>query len=793
MTMPIGFIPVLPLKNTVLFPGVTQTLRVGREKSVKALQKGIELDHWILAVAQKDPHGKGAEVDELYQTGVLAKIESVRGTNDSGFTVVVRPTKRVLLNSLRDNGNFIEAKTENLEDVADADESTKKAFLQSVQSLALEVLKLVPADTREMQEMVKGIEDLGFLVHTAAANAEFPMKDKQKILETVSLRERVMLLLNLMQEMKENLQVQSDIRSKLSSKFGQNHREQILREQMKAIKEELGEGDETNLVDQYRKKILEAEMPEEARKLADSQVKRLEETNQSSPEHHVLRNHLDLMVSLPWSKMSSHEEIDLEKAREVLDADHYGLDKIKKRILQHLAVMKLKKNQQGSILLLVGPPGVGKTSLAASIAKALDRKYVRVSVGGVRDDAEIRGHRRTYVGALPGRIIGGLKRAGEKNPVFVLDEIDKMSRGYGGDPAATMLEVLDPEQNSAFMDHYLDTGFDLSKVFFIATANSYEGIPGPLLDRMEVIELSGYTTSEKFHIAKRHLWPKQLAEHGIGLEDLTLSDEALHHVISFYTREAGVRDLQRKLATIARASTERVIKAEGQKVNIQVADLDEILGPERFQSEVTEHATEFGVVTGLAWTPVGGDILFIESAMMPGTGQLLMTGQLGDVMKESARIALSLLKSRLPVMSTAFDFSKQDIHVHVPAGAIPKDGPSAGVTMLSSLASLISRRRVDPKLAMTGEVTLRGAVMPVGGIKEKVIAAQRAGVTSVILPKRNEKDLREVPDDIRSQLKFYFVENINEVLKIALGLDVVVAEAGFGPTEPPQILPPVDA
>lgn len=652
----------------------------------------------------------------------------------------------------------------------------------------------MPADTRELEELVKGIDDLGYLIHTATANADFDLKEKQKILEAVSLRDRAMQALTLVQKLKENLQVQSDIRAKLSNKFGQTHREQILREQMKAIKEELGETEEVDAEDQYRKKIDEAGLPEDAKKLAESQLKRLDDINPASPEYHVIRTHLDLMVSLPWSKSSARTEIDLEKAREILEKDHYGLDKIKKRILQHLAVMKLKKNQQGSILLFVGPPGVGKTSLAASIAKALDRKYVRVSVGGVRDDAEIRGHRRTYVGALPGRIIGGIKRAGENNPVFVLDEIDKMSRGFTGDPASAMLEVLDPEQNAAFMDHYLDVGFDLSKVFFIATANSLEGIPGPLLDRMEIIEVTGYTVSEKFHIAKRHLIPKQLEEHGIEKDKLVISDEALHKVITMYTREAGVRDLQRKVAEIARGATERVMKAEGQVVRIEVADLEEILGPERFQAEVAEHQAEYGVVTGLAWTPVGGDILFIEAAAMPGTGQLLMTGQLGDVMKESARIAMSLLKSRLPQMTPAMDFAKQDVHVHVPAGAIPKDGPSAGVTMVTTLASLFSRRGVDPHLAMTGEVTLRGAVMPVGGIKEKVLAAHRAGVTSIILPKRNEKDLRDVPEEIRSQLNFFFVENINEVLKIALGLDAVVPSEGFHePIEPTQLPPPIDA
>ncbi|MBX3041093.1 MAG: endopeptidase La [Bdellovibrionaceae bacterium] len=795
MTRPTGFIPVLPLRNTILYPGIKQALRVGREKSVKALQKSYELNNWIVVAAQKDPASKAESTDELYQIGVLCKIESVRGNPDNGYTLVVKGVDRIRMVETRVEQGHFEAIVENEPDVADPDEGTSKVLLTSLKDLSIETLRLVPADTREMEELVKGIDDLGILVYTAAAHAEFDHAEKQKLLETLSLRERGMLLLTLLQSAKDNLQVQADIRAKLSSKFGQTHREQILREQLKAIKEELGEGEETGMASDYEKKIKAAGMPEEALKLAETQMKRLQDINPASPEHQVVRNHLDLLVSLPWSKTSETKDIDLDEARRILDEDHYGLEKIKKRILQHLAVMKVKNNQSGSILLFVGPPGVGKTSLAASIAKALGRQYVRVSVGGIRDDAEIRGHRRTYVGALPGRVISGLKKAGENNPVFVLDELDKLGRGFSGDPAAALLEVLDPEQNKAFNDLYLDTGFDLSKVFFVGTANSLEGIPGPLLDRMEVIDVSGYTSAEKFHIAKRHLWPKQLEHHGLKPEQLQIADEALVKLISGYTREAGVRDLQRKLAEVIRASTEKVLNVTDQgPVVVDLVMLEEVLGPDRFFSEVAEHSAEYGVVTGLAWTPVGGDILFIEAALMPGTGQLLTTGQLGDVMKESARIALSLLKSRLPSMARQTEFSKQDLHVHVPAGAIPKDGPSAGVTMLTALASLVAKRRVDPRLGMTGEITLRGAVMPVGGIKEKVLAAHRAGVTVLILPKRNEKDLRDVPDDIRAQLRFHFVENVNEVLKIALGLETpMMRDEDYTTSEPPLIPPPLDA
>ncbi|RZA01147.1 MAG: endopeptidase La, partial [Proteobacteria bacterium] len=588
--------------------------------------------------------------------------------------------------------------------------------------------------------------------------------------ETVSVKARTLKLLDYLVHMKENLDVQSQIREKLTHKLGKNQRESLLREQMRTIREELGEGGEDDLASTYRKKIEDAGMPEEVAKIALDELKRLEAVGKSSPETHVIRNYLDLLVAMPWNKASA-SDIDLTEARRILDEDHYGLDKIKKRILQQLAVMKLRKEGKGTILLFVGPPGVGKTSLGMSIARALGRKFVRASLGGVRDDAEIRGHRRTYIGAMPGKIIQSLKRAGENNPVMMLDEIDKLSNSYQGDPAAALLEVLDPEQNNTFNDHYLDVPFDLSKVVFIATANNIDRIPGPLLDRMEVIELSGYTTAEKLHIARQHLLPKQRREHGVEAGQLTISDEALLRVISHHTREAGVRDLQRKVAEIIRANTEKVLALEeGASTRVEIGDLEEIFGPERFAHEMAERIVPPGVVTGLAWTPVGGDILYIEAELMPGTGKLTITGQLGDVMKESAQIALSLVRSRLSSLVPGFDFAKNDLHLHVPSGAIPKDGPSAGIAMLTAIASLFSGRRVRPKIAMTGEITLRGAVLPVGGVKEKIIAAHRAGIEKIILSKRNEKDLREVPEDVRANLNFEFVENASEVVKAALGL-----------------------
>lgn len=515
-------------------------------------------------------------------------------------------------------------------------------------------------------------------------------------------------------------------------------------------------------------------MPEDVRKVALDELKRLEGLSNQSPETHVIRNYLDLLIALPWEAEKT-EAIDLKKARASLEADHEGLEKVKKRILEHLATMKLRGGERGMILLLVGPPGVGKTSLGASIAKALGRKFVRAALGGVRDDAEIRGHRRTYVGAMPGRVIQGIKRAGAMNPVFILDEIDKLSRGYSGDPAAALLEVLDPEQNGKFHDHYLDVPYDLSKVLFIATANSVEGIPGPLLDRMEVIELSGYTALEKLSIAKNHLLPKQLEEHGLKAEQVALDDELLRAIINGYTKEAGVRTLQRQLASLLRALATSVVEASESDpaklpIRPQVTELDELIGPKRFDHEETLKMAPAGVVTGLAWTPVGGEILFIEASSMPGSGRLTLTGQLGDVMKESVQIALTLIRSRLPEVAEKIDFEKRDFHVHVPAGAIPKDGPSAGVAMVTALTSLMTGKAVSPRIAMTGEVTLRGQVTPIGGVKEKIIGAHRAGIETVILPRKNEKDLRDVPEEIKKSMAIEFADDIADVLRISLGL-----------------------
>lgn len=767
-------IPLLPLRNTVVYPGIALPVLIGRPASIHSVKASRqEFQNWIVVITQFDEGHPSAE--NLPKVGVLSELKMIEGSDEQGYHVLIQPVERVRVHEFHLSEESLNVLVDAYTDVHDVSAETEKALLKSLKQMADEILQLMPTETAQLRDLLKNINDLSLLTHLCSTHADLPLKEQQDLLELVSLKGRTLKLLEILSQKKDELQVRSEIRDRLSHKLGKGQREAILREQLKTIREELGETDDgAGQNGAYREKIDAAQMPEDAKKVALDELKRLEMLGSASPESHVIRNYLDLLCAMPWVKSSTmnFDSLNLNTAKNVLDEEHYGLEKIKKRILQQLAVMKLKKSTKGSILLFIGPPGVGKTSLGQSIAKALGRKFVRASLGGVRDDAEIRGHRRTYIGAMPGRIIQGIKRAGENNPVFMLDEIDKLGRGFSGDPAAALLEVLDPEQNSTFLDHYLDVAFDLSRVFFIATANSYEGIPGPLLDRMEVIELSSYTTTEKVRIAKTHLIPKVLQETGIPTERLQITDAALMKLITHYTRESGVRDLQRQIAAVARASAERVISSQEEPVVIDEIQLEDVLGPERFVHEVAESQVPPGVVTGLAWTPQGGDILFIESTLMPGKGQLMLTGQLGEVMKESAQIALSLVRSRLSTILPGFDFDKQDIHVHVPAGATPKDGPSAGVTMLTAIASIFSRRSVDPKLAMTGEITLRGTVTPVGGIKEKVMAAHRSGIKQILLCKRNEKDLKDIPAEVRSQMQFIFVERIEEVLRFALRIDL---------------------
>jgi ATP-dependent Lon protease len=691
---------------------------------------------------------------------------------DDGYLICVQVVQRVRADVLVEKDGQFYAMYETVPDLQDLEEDLQVRILADVKSTIHEISNRFqgseqftkPIDLMESVDQIMGFV-MPFLPVTLA--------EKQSLLEIVSLRQRYITFLEILIKAKENITFRIEMARKVSDKVNKSNREAMLREQLKVIQEELNESDGSGSADTgYRERIEAAKMPDEVKKKALGELKKLESGGSQNHESSVIRNYLDLMLDLPWTT-EEKKNIDIAEARRVLESNHNGLEKVKERIIQHLAVMKLKQEKQGSILLLSGPPGTGKTSLGRSIADALGRKYVRISLGGVRDEAEIRGHRRTYVGALPGRIINGIKRAGTKNPVFILDEIDKLAVSYAGDPASALLEVLDPEQNSTFSDHYLEVPYDLSDVLFIATANTLATIPAPLLDRMEHIEISGYTKNEKFAIAKDHLLPKTWEEHGLDMDKLILEDEALKVIIEKYTREAGVRWLKKQLASIARFVSEKIVSGNADFPYVVKADmLATILGKEVTRMEEARKDHVPGVVTGLAWTPVGGDILFIESTFMPGTGKLTLTGQLGDVMKESAKISLSLIRSRLAHTANSFDFIKSDIHIHVPSGATPKDGPSAGVTLFTSLTSLITGKTVDPKTAMTGEITLSGAVMPVGGIKEKILAAHRAGITKVLLPKENARDLEDVPEDVRNELTFVTVETIEEVLKEVMDIDL---------------------
>lgn len=767
--IPTGPFPLIPMRNMVLFPNQTMPIVVGRNKSRLALERALMKDRWILLVAQQHEHHSEDDprADHLYHVGTLARVDHVEGGRDRSYHASVTGVARFHIAKIEDIDGFWQAEGEVLLDKHDLEPETQSSLIANMKALASEIFSLLPINTDQLRSVVQAIDDPALLTHMVAQHLEAKLERKQELLEMLSIKNRMLILLEMMVKFREELKVQHEVQQKVSRKIGKQQREAILREQIRTLQDELGDRNGA-AHKEYRDKIEAAKMPAEVQKAAFEQLERLESLGNSSPETHVIRNYLDLLIDMPWAK-SSGSEFNLEAARKILDEDHYGLPKIKQRIVQHLAVLKLKKDKKGSILLFIGPPGVGKTSLGRSIARAMGREFVRVSLGGVRDDAEIRGHRRTYIGALPGRIIDGIKRAKVNNPVFMLDEIDKLGRGWGGDPASALLEVLDPEQNNKFLDHYLDVPFDLSNVMFIGTANSLETIPGPLLDRLEVITLTGYTTAEKLHIAKSHLVPKQLSEHGMDSSQMQITEAALLRLINGYSREAGVRELQRLIGACVRASAEKIVAArQALPIVVDVSDLEEILGPDKHLEQLVELENPPGVSTGLAWTPLGGEILFIESSRMPGTGQMILTGQLGDVMKESAKIALSLVRSRIPSLYA----EKEDIHLHVPAGAIPKDGPSAGVAMFLALASLLGNKSISSRLAMTGEVTLRGAVLPVGGIKEKVIAAHRAGAEKVILPKRNERDLRDVPDEVKNSLNFVFVENVDDVLREALDVEL---------------------
>ena len=772
---------VIPLSETVVYPETRTKLQV--ETAIgEALIAAMKSDGSAYAVGLTAKSGAETPedpADALYSTGNLLMIAHVQPSND-GYLIFAHATRRVKAVTLLERDGQFYAVCEPLPDVPDLDEGGRAEMLANVRAAVHEISGNFQGSeqfTRPVDRMESIDQIMGFVMPFLPIG----VAEKQSLLEIASVRERYTAFLRILVNLNESINLRIEVAKKANEKVGKANREAMLREQLRVIQEELNGCEGSSGEENYRERIERSTMPEEVRKKALAELKKLETGGSQHHESQGIRNYLDLLLDLPWT-VEERKDIDIEEARRILESNHNGLDKVKERIVQHLAVMKLKGEKQGSILLFAGPPGTGKTSLGRSIADALERKYVRISLGGVKDEAEIRGHRRTYIGSLPGRIIQGMKKAGTKNPVFVLDEVDKLAVSYSGDPASALLEVLDPEQNSTFSDHYLEVPYDLSDVLFIATANSLATIPPPLLDRMELIEISGYTKNEKFAIARDHLMPETLDEHGLDADKLRIEDGALVAIIENYTREAGVRALKKQLARVARFVSAKVVSGTADLPYIVTEDmLPEILGRKTVRQDVARKENPPGVVTGLAWTPVGGDILFVEGTFMPGKGKLTLTGQLGEVMKESAQISLSLIRSNLPPGATRFDFFASDIHIHVPAGATPKDGPSAGVTILTALASLVTGKAVDPTVAMTGEVTLSGAVLPVGGIKEKVLAAHRAGIRTVILPRENERDLEDLPEDVRGELAFVTVETVGELLREALGLDLsgpVVPYAG---------------
>lgn len=756
---------IIPISDGVLLSDTTEMLRLSTlsdtEHKLLSTTNAVAI---ALPVKDTEPD-KILEADDFEKIGVLFKVINLVKT-PSGYEITVRIKERINMQSIKVEQDFIVGSYEKEPDTDDFLDGDKESLIEALKKIVIDT-SIYFKGSEPFVKLINSVKDLNTFIAYTAPYMKLTKQQRYELLEYRSLQNRGLKFLELLMIHKERIQLQSKLAEKISEKSNKNYRETILREQLKAIQEELNEGKANGKKD-YRQKIEEANMPAEIEEIALEELTKFESQNPSSSDYNVIRNYLDLLVALPW-KGAEDKDIDINEARRILDEDHFGLQKVKDRILQHLAVLSLKKDKKGSILLLVGPPGTGKTSLGKSIAKALDREYIRLSLGGIRDEAEIRGHRRTYVGAMPGRIIQSIKKAGTKNAVMILDEVDKLMAGYNGDPASALLEVLDPEQNSTFTDHYLDAPYDLSDIFFIATANSTDTIPRPLLDRMEVIQISSYTSSEKFHIGKDHLVPIVLEEHGLDEKKLIITDETIQTIIDEYTMEAGVRSLKRQLSSVTRSAAEKIVSKKAEIPFVVKPDmLDDLLGRKVSRHDKVKESNPIGVVTGLAWTPVGGEILFIEVTDMPGTGQVTLTGKLGDVMKESAKISLSLLKSRLALNS--INFKERDLHIHVPSGSVPKDGPSAGITLFTALASLFTKIRVDSKLAMTGEITLRGDVLPIGGLKEKLMGALRSGITTILIPAENETDLKDVPEEVLSQLKVIPVETIEDVLREALGI-----------------------
>ena len=760
-------LPIIPLRNSVLFPHQIIPLAVGREKSLRLLSDIKDKSKYIGVIAQKQGLIDDPSPEDLYTWGAVAVVLKVIDLPDDSKSVIVQGLHRFRVLDFVQTEPYIKVVIDRIEDVGSEGLETE-AMILNLRNLVQSVSEYLPNITGEHLMMLGNIQDPGRLVDTAVSLLNLETQEKEEILEQVDIQKRLERATLILNQYLQKLEIGSKIQSEVQGEISKSQREYFLREQMKAIKKELGDDQEGMEIAELRERLEKAELPEVAHKTAEKEIDRLSRMPSSSAEYTVSRTYLDWLLDLPWN-LKTEDNLDLKAAEEILEGDHYGLNKVKKRILEYLAVRKLKEDMKGPILCFLGPPGVGKTSLGKSIANALGRKFVRISLGGLRDEAEIRGHRRTYIGALPGRIIQGIKRAGTSNPVFMLDEIDKVGMDFRGDPSSALLEVLDPEQNFSFSDHYLDVDFDLSQVMFIATANITDPIPPALKDRMETLELPGYIEEEKLHIARKFLVPKQIDEHGLKPDQIIFHDDAIRQIIRSYTREAGVRNLEREIAAICRSVAKQIAAGESEKSEINPEKIRDTLGPIKFYSETTERITRPGIATGVAWTAAGGDILFIEATRMKGKGNLILTGQLGDVMKESAQAALSFLRSRVDEMDlTAVDFESENIHVHVPAGAIPKDGPSAGVTILSAIASLLTGRLVHSDIAMTGEITLRGTVLPVGGIKEKVLAAHRAGIRRMILPWKNEKDLEETPQEVRDEMEFIFVREMTEVLENTL-------------------------
>ncbi len=759
--------PVLPLRDIVVFPHMIVPLFVGRDKSVRALEEVMQDDKQILLSSQIDPSVDDPDVDGIYQAGVLANVLQLLKLPDGTVKVLVEGQARVQITEFLENDQFFEARAEYLTEIP-GDVTTTEALLRTVADEFERYAKVRKNIPEEALAAVGETAEPAKLADLVSGHLGIEVEQKQELLETLSVSERLEKVYGLMQGEMSVLQVEKKIKTRVKSQMEKTQREYYLNEQMKAIQKELGDGEDgSNEVAELEEKINETKLSKEAREKAEGELKKLRNMSPMSAEATVVRNYLDWILSLPWGTKSRVKK-DLGRAQDILDADHYGLEKVKERIVEYLAVQQRSKKLKGPILCLVGPPGVGKTSLGKSVAKATGREFIRISLGGVRDESEIRGHRRTYIGSMPGKIIQALKKAKTTNPLILLDEIDKMGQDFRGDPASAMLEVLDPEQNSTFMDHYLEVEYDLSNVMFLTTSNSYN-MPGPLLDRMEIIPLAGYTEEEKSEIAKQHLISKQVKNHGLKAKEFELTDEALQSIIRTYTREAGVRNLEREIAKVARKSLTKIIKKEADSVTVTPENLDDFLGVPKFRYGLAEQDDQVGVVTGLAWTSVGGDLLHIEALKLPGKGRMKTTGKLGDVMKESIDAASSYVRSISPQIGVKPpQFDKIDIHVHVPDGATPKDGPSAGLAMVTSIVSVLTGIPVRKDIAMTGEVSLRGNAMPIGGLKEKLLAALRGGIKTVLIPEENEKDLADIPDNVKEGLEIIPVKHVSEVLKQAL-------------------------